>query len=475
MAIEHGFLYEQIAEDLAGGIRQGVYMVGERMPSLRRVSEQYNVSMATAIQAFQLLEQQDLVQARPKSGYFVNPAPVRAHSIPMPSNPSPKPTNVSVGRLALSLVGESKSPNLIKLGAAVPGPEMQPLRALARDMAGAARRRWQENANYAAATGTKELRQQIARIMRQAGCACAPEDIIVTNGCLEALLLALRVVAKPGDIVAIESPTYFGVLQVIEAMGVKAVEVATHSVTGIDLQALRQTIHKHSIKACILMPSFNNPLGSLMPDPYKQQVVELLRDAGIPLIEDDVYGALSFKQPRPKCAKAFDTNGNVLYCSSFSKTIAPGIRIGWIAPGKFQEQVEYHKFLQNISTATLSQLALAEFLAKGNYGRNIRKNVRDYRLRMEEFKRWIEEYFPEHTRVTQPQGGMVLWLELPPQIDCVELYKKALEKRIAISPGVLFSAHNHFRHHVRISCGAVEGKKAQTALRQLGAIAKSML
>jgi DNA-binding transcriptional MocR family regulator len=212
-----------------------------------------------------------------------------------------------------------------------------------------------------------------------------------------------------------------------------------------------------------------------MPDQNKQQAVELLRKSNIPLIEDDVYGALSFKQPRPKSAKAYDVDGAVLYCSSFSKTIAPGIRIGWIVPGKFQEQVEYYKFLQNISTATLSQLALAEFLAKGNYGRHIRKCVRGYRQRMEEFKRWIEEYFPEHTRVTQPQGGMVLWLELPPQIDCIELYRKALEKRVAISPGVLFTAQNQYRHHIRISCGAVEGKKAQTALRLLGGLAKSLL
>ena len=256
---------------------------------------------------------------------------------------------------------------------------------------------------------------------------------------------------------------------------VSAVEVATHPATGVDVEALQQAIYKsnpgkNTISACILMPNHHNPLGSTMPEENKQRVVEMLTAAGIPLIEDDVYGVLSYKQPRPKAAKAYDDTGNVILCSSFSKTLAPGYRLGWLFSNKFREAIEYHKFLGNISTATLPQLAIAEFLSRGSYSRTIQRSVHIYRQRMEQLRLWISEYFPAGIRVSNPQGGFVLWVELPEGMDCLDLYRKAMDKRIAISPGVLFGARSQYRQHIRLSCGAVDGDSMHKAVKTLGTL-----
>ncbi len=465
--------YEQTARELARAIAEGVYGVGERFPSLRQTSKQFTVSLATAVMAYRKLEDEGWIEARPRSGYFVR---LRAQpGEPAQTRPKPYPTPVTVGQLAMSLVDEVRSPRLLKLGAAVPAPDLLPLGALSRTMAGVARRHWREPAAYEEARGNAALRKQIARLMREAGCACAPDDVLVTNGCLEALSLALRATATPGDAIAIESPTYFGILQLIETLGMQALEIPTHPRDGIDPEALQQAIRKRKISAAILMPNFNSPLGSCMPDASKQRVVQLLSDANIPLIEDDVYGFLSYEQRRPKSTKAYDVQQNVLYCSSFSKTVAPGLRIGWIVPGRYYDRVKYLKFLDNISTANHTQSTMAEFLAKGAFTRSVRSASRIYQQRMEQLRYWVNDCFPDDTRLSHPTGGFLLWVELPKTIDCMELYRKALEKRIAISPGILFSAQGQYRHHVRLSCGVVEGEQARESVKTLGRLAKALL
>ena len=465
--IRENYLYEQLESDLTKDIYKGVYGVDERFPSLRYVSEQYEVSMATVIQAYQRLEVKGLIWSRPKSGYFVSAWKNEQLEEPSISSPKTSPSNVSVGHLAMSLINESRQPGLIKLGAAVPGPDLFPLASLSRTLAGIARRKHTASSSYEDAQGNIDLRKQIVHLMRESGVRCTAKDIIITNGCLEALGLALRVTAKTGDTIAIESPTYFGILQVIESLGMKALEIPTHANTGIDPKALKKAISKRNIAACILMPTFSNPLGATMPAENKQEVVELLAKHNIPLIEDDIYGSLSYESRRPKAAKAYDNNGNVLYCSSFSKTISPGLRIGWILAGKYQEQTLYQKFLDNISTSIHPQLTLAEFLSKGGYRRCVRHSAHIYRQRMDQLRRWVADAFPKGTRITNPNGGFLLWIELPKKHDAVTLYQKAIAKKIAITPGILFSAQGQYKNHIRLSCGAVEGEQARKAINAL--------
>lgn len=434
---------------------------------MRTISEQYDVSMATTIQAYQHLENSGLIWSRPKSGYFVSRWINEQPEEPVISKPKLNPTEVSVAHLAMSLITESRQPGLIKLGAAVPEADLLPLASLSRTLAGVARRKHLASASYEDAQGNIDLRKQIVRLMRDSGVRCTVDDIIITNGCLEALGLALRVVAKSGDTIAIESPTYFGILQVIESLGMKALEISTHPNTGIEVSALKQAIAKRKIAACILMPTFNNPLASTMPKENIQQVVELLDKHDIPLIEDDIYGSLSYEPRRPKAAKAFDTTGNVLYCSSFSKTVAPGLRIGWMLAGKYKEKTRHQKFLENISTSIYPQLTLAEFLAKGGYRRCVRHSAQVYRKRMDQLRRWVSEAFPRGTRITSPKGGFVLWVELPKKYDAISLYRKAMDKKIAITPGILFSAQGQYKNHIRLSCGSVGGELAHKTINSL--------
>jgi len=465
------FLYEQLAQDLTTAIQEGSYTVGQRLPSLRDVGKTYTVSLATVIQAYGILEQQGYIEARPKSGYYVLPWTKLPDDEPQLTQPVLKPTNVSVAHLAMALVSEARQKHLVKLGAAIPAEDILPLASLSRTLAGVSRRHWRALGSYENANGNENLRKQIALLMRESGARCKPTDIIVTNGCLESLNLALRSVANRGDTIAIESPTYFGILQVIETLGMRALEIPTHPHKGIDPDALQQAIKKRKVSACILIPCFSNPLGSCMPDENKQRVVTTLAQADIPLIEDDIYGGLSYEIPRPRSAKSYDKNSNVIYCSSFSKTVSPGLRIGWILPGRFIEQVRYKKFLDNISTSVHPQMALAEFLERGLYRKNTRQAARIYHYRMEQLKYWVSEYFPEGTRMTQPKGGFLTWLELPKNINALTLHHKAIEKRIAITPGILFSAQGQYQHHIRLSCGAVEGEQARESLKILGALA----
>jgi len=284
---------------------------------------------------------------------------------------------------------------------------------------------------------------------------------------LEALSLGLRAVATRGDSIAIESPTYFGVLPVIEALGLRALELPTHVMLGIDISALENAIQKKNLKACVLMPSFANPTGSLMPEENRRAVVDLLTHHRIPLIEDDVYGILSYTRPRPKALKSYDSQQTVMYCSSFSKTVAPGLRIGWILPGRLKEKISYLKFLDNISTAIHPQMALAELLAKGSYRRNIRHAATVYRHRMARLREWVSRYFPEGTRMSDPQGGFLLWVELPEKIDSFKLYHAAMDHKIAITPGILFSVQSQYTNHIRLSCGAVEDDVVERSIKKL--------
>ncbi len=466
-------LYEQIADELSSLIDQGHYTINERMPSLRSLSTTYNVSVTTAIQAYQLLEQQGLVEARPRSGYFVR-ARRQAPEVPSHSRPPMIATKVTVAHLAMSLIQEARSATLVRLGAAVPGDDMLPLGQLARAVSGSARRHYKSPGAYADTQGEPALRKEIVKLMREAGCRTHAREIVVTNGCLEALSIALRVVARPGDTIAIESPTYFGILQTIENMGMKALEIATHPQHGICLESLGRALDRRRIGACILVPSFSNPTGALVPEPSRQRLVALLERAGVPLIEDDIYGGLGFSPRRPKALKAWDNKGTVVYCSSFSKTLAPGLRLGWIAAGTLTEKIIYQKFLENISTAIYPQLAVCELLKRGSYRRTLRRTAAVYRRRMEQLRHWVLEYFPAGTRMSNPQGGFLLWVELPQEIQGIELYRRALDKGIAITPGILFSAQQQFQNYIRLSCAAVDGEQARKALKRLGALASGL-
>ena len=463
-------LYESVASDISALIRSGTLGAGDRVPSVRRLSRQRRVSVSTVLQAYAMLENRGLIEARPQSGYYVR-APQRAIEEPAITRPPRAPQLVGVHEPVAAWLAARK-PDIIPLGAAIPAPELVPTAKLGRIVAAIARRRPDAMASYGMPPGREELRRQIALRARDWGVSLTADEVIITNGCMEALNLCLRAVARPGDIIALESPTYFGVLQIIESLGMKALEIPTHPRHGISLDALALALEREKVKACIIMPNVSNPLGSTMPDAAKKRLVQMLSKYDIPLIEDGAYNALHFSATPPYAAKAYDRKGAVMLCSSFTKSLVPGFRVGWAAPGRYYEQVAMLKFINSVGTPELLQLAVAEFLENGGYERHLRMLRRAYSAQAERMCAAVCEHFPEGTRVTRPSGGFVLWVELPDGNDAVELYERAMRDRIGFAPGPMFSATGRYRNCLRLSCSIPWSSRIEGAIVRLGGLAR---
>jgi DNA-binding transcriptional MocR family regulator len=469
-------LYERLADELAASIQSGALRPGDRLPSVRSLSRQQRVSVSTVLEAYVRLENQGLVEVRPQSGHYVRLRRSLLEEVaePRAARPSMTPTKVSIRERVMSVYGAVRDPGVVQLGAAYLSPELLPAEKLGRMLGAVARSAPGIGVSYDPPPGFAPLRRLIARRSLDWGCRLAPDDIVTTVGAIEGLQLCLRAVTKAGDKVVVESPTYYGMLQLIESMGLKAIEVPVRPRSGIDLDALQQVLRAHRVKACLLIPNFNNPLGSLLSDADKAHLVRLLSEREIPLIEDDIYGDLYFGAARPRPAKAFDRDGFVMLCSSFSKTLAPGYRVGWTAPGRFRAQVELLKFVNTVGTPTLPQMAIAEFLETGGYDHHLRRLRRVLEAQVEQFRAAIVEHFPEGTRISRPLGGFLLWIELPPRADAFELHSRALERGISIAPGALFSAKQRYKNCLRLSCGFAWSERFERSIRSLGEIARSL-
>jgi DNA-binding transcriptional MocR family regulator len=469
------FLYERIAGKISDLIQKGTLRPGEKVPSVRRMSSQEQVSISTILQAYFLLEDRGLIEARPQSGFYVRLKPRALPPEPAMSHPPSSATRVNISELVANIHDAVLDREMVPLGGAVPGPEMLPVRKLNRMLASLSRNADFSTHLYAPVQGTPELRHQIARRSIDQGCSLTSDEIVTTFGCTEAVNLCLRAVASEGDTIAVESPTYYGFLQIIESLKMKALEIPTSPKSGICLDALEAAIKKHRVKACLVMPNFHNPLGSLMPDQKKKNLVELLARKNVPLIEDDIYGELHFNGERPKVCKAFDKQDNVMLCASFSKSISPSLRAGWTAPGKYLQQVKQLKLTNTLSPVTLSQLAVAEILKSGGYDHHLRRIRRAYSTLVQIFAQAIGQYFPEGTKVTRPEGGYVLWVELPSTVDSMELYRKAREQKISIAPGSMFSAKQHYRNCIRLNCSHIWSDRLNNALFTLGRLTSDLM
>ena len=470
-------MYARLAEELGSLIGSGQLRPGERLPSVRRLSQQKRVSATTAIAALRSLESRGLAEARPQSGYFVRSAAPRPQE-PAMTRPPASARAVGVDNPMVRLLDAALDPKLAPRGTAAPDPAWFPVQRLQRLISTTVRRYPELLVTccpyYA---GLDSLRHQVARHYAALGCAVAQDEVVITNGCTEALNLALNAVAAPGDTIAIESPCYYGFLQIIEKRGLKALEPPTHPREGLSVDALEHALSwrgAQSIKACLLSPSFSNPMGACMQEAEKRRLVRLCERHGLALIEDDVYADLQHSGPRPPPAKAYDRGGNVMLCSSFTKTLAPGARIGWICGGRRAEELRLRKFAGSGATAAVMQEALAELLRSGGYERQLLKLRRGYAQQVARTAATVAECFPQGTRVTQPAGGFVIWLELPAGVDSLALFERALAAGVTFAPGPLFSASGRYRSCLRLNCGRKWSPAIESALRQLGTLASEI-
>lgn len=468
-------LYLQVAEGLEKMIAEEVLRIGDKLPSVRMLSEDYGISMGTAFQAYYHLEGRGLIESRPKSGYYVRFNHRRFPDLPNTIQPEALSHDVSVKEMINSIYTDIAAKEITNFALAVPDASLLPSAKLNKSVVYALRNTKDHCVNYELTQGNIELRQQIAKLAFNWGGKVKTDEVIVTSGCLEAIMMCLKAVTVYGDTVAVESPTYFGINQAIESLGLKVVEISTDPVLGADLVYLEKAIKKFRIKACVFVPSFNNPLGSCMPDDNKKKLVEIITKHNIPLIEDDIYGELYFGKNRPRTCKYYDTKGLVMYCSSLSKSLTPGYRIGWTIPGKFLEQVKQMKRIQNISSPTLTQAAIAHFLKNGRYEfhlKNLRKALHTQSLR---YVQAIIKYLPADTKVSRPHGGFILWLELNKKVNAFKLRTEAMKQHISIVPGKIFSAGNNYSNCIRISFGKPWNKEVDEGLMLLGNIIKGMI
>ena len=461
-------LYLRIAENFTQQVAKGTLRPGDRVPSLRQISRNRRVSISTALQAYLWLENRGYVEARPQSGFYVR-APFSS-LIPEPQfHPaSTAPPAAGMNAILSELIHSVNDPSNIPFGAGCASAELFPIRRLNLILRRIVHQKPEHSVEYHFPPGSEALRRQIARRSLETGCTFSPGDILITCGALEAINLSLRATVRPGDVIAVERPTYFGILGSAAALGIKVIEIPTHPQDGMDLNELERAIGKHRVKACVLMTNCHNPLGYVLPDSWKKALVELTARKNVAVIEDDVYGDLAFNGPRPRTLKSYDRKGLVLLCSSFSKILPPGLRVGWVAAGRYRAEVERLKFLTTVATATLPQAVIAEFVQSGGYERHLKRLRTNLQSQMEGVRHAIAKYFPEGTRISRPAGGYMLWVELPPRIDSLKLYRAAFAEHISIVPGTLFSTSRRYRNYVRINCGHRWSEAHDRALLTLG-------
>lgn len=468
-------LYVELADSLQQLIEQGTLRAGHRVPSVRRMALQRDVSISTVLQAYTVLENRGYLEARPQSGYYVRPRLPFEIPEPRMARPMARPAYVGVQDLTASIMAHASDPTYIQLGAACPDASLFPTKKLARLLGSVVRDDPTLIGRYSTNWAYEPLTREISRRYLQAGVALSHEEVVITVGCAEALNLALRAVTKPGDTVALETPAYFGILETIQSLNLRVLEIPTDSREGVSLDALREALEHNEVKALFVMPSFQNPLGCCMPDEKKEKLYELLCEYDVSAIEDDIYGDLHFSDRRPKPLKAWDRDGRVMLCGSFGKSLAPSLRVGWVFPGRCLERVRRLKFTNTLGTPVVLQKTIANFLRDGGYDHHLRSIRRAYQNQLHLFSQATLRFFPMGTRLSRPHGGFVLWAELPPRVDTYKLYSEALQRRIAIAPGILFSVKERYRNCLRINCGIPWSESVESAMRTVGTLAKAQL
>jgi DNA-binding transcriptional MocR family regulator len=469
-------LYSLIAENLQKQIREGALRAGDRIPSVRKQAQLQQVSIATINMAYNLLEDKGWIESRPKSGYYVRRMAndsLRLPTIPGQVDPKPRPANLD--QLVMEVQRDAAERQGASMSSAIPALDFPILSHIQKLYTRISRTHKILGAGYGSPEGHAALRQQIARRSIDAGFSVAPDNLITTAGCQNALYLCLQVLTQKDDIVAVESPCYYGLLQMIEALGLHAIEIPARSDTGMSLEALKLALSQWPVKAILTVANFSNPTGSLMPDEAKAELVEMADHFDVPIIEDDLYGDLYFGETRPKAIKAFDTQGRVLLCSSMSKTLDPQLRNGWVAPGRYQDALLHRKFIHTFADPILPQQVLAEVINSGLYDRHLRMARETYHQRSLELRDLVARHFPSATRISQPQGGLVSWIELPKSVNTTRLYHIAHQEGILFAPGEMFSASNQYSNCMRISYAQGWAKERTLQIARLGELVKTMM
>lgn len=467
-------LYRRIAETIAGSIRAGALVRGERVPSVREMARRHGVAASTIVQAYRWLEDARLLEARPRSGYFVAQRPLRLPE-PETSRPPDSSQAVDVSTLVEQVMRLAVADDHVSFGAACPGADLFAEDRVRRALARAVQRQRATLCRYPIGPGSEVLRRAIARHALGLGCRFDPREVIITNSCLESISLALRTVTQPGDVVALESPTYFGFLEILQSLQLRALEIPTHPRHGLSLDALQLAFDTQPVKAVLAVPTLSNPLGATMPQPERRRLARMVATRGIPLIEDVLYNDLAEADDARRSVRAHDESGHVIVCGSFSKTVAPGIRLGWVEGGRWGERLARLRLANHGGQTAVLEHAMADLLSQPGSEAARRQLRGTVAARVDEARGIVAASFPKGTRVTDPPGGFILWVELPGGLDALALFRACLAERIVIAPGTMFSATGRYDHCVRLGVGGLWNDASRRGLHRVGEIACAML
>ncbi|WP_375748288.1 PLP-dependent aminotransferase family protein [Vibrio sp. HN007] len=465
--------YERLAKQIRSQIQDGIWSVGDKLPSLRKQTELSGLSLMTVMQSYQLLESQGWIVSHARSGYVVAPiVPVAQSSQPTLAVDASE--TVDINDFIFDVLQASRTPNLVSFGTVYPDPKLYPKNQVNRALSSAASSMPTSSALDNFPPGNTELRHIIAKRYAAQGMHVHPDEIVITSGALEALNLSLQAVTKAGDWVVVESPGFYGAFQSLQRLNLRALSVKTDPNEGMDLDSLEEALKTHSVKACWLMTNHQNPTGFTMPKEKKQRLIELLSRYQVHLIEDDVNNELYFSSDKPLPAKAFDDNGMVMHCASFSKSLIAGYRIGWVAAGKMALKIQKLQLMSTLSVSAPIQLAFAKYLTTRNYENHLRQLRRTLEQRKYEMWKCMTSNFPCDVKIHYSEGGYFLWIELPKHLDATKLYQLALAENIGIAPGRMFSINHQFDHCFRVNSSFECTGQVEQAIKRLGCLIKEM-
>jgi DNA-binding transcriptional MocR family regulator len=461
------YQYQHIAETLEKKIADKQWISGEKLPSIRQLCEQYQISKNTVIHALYELEAADFIEARPKTGYFVTS--VFRHNSPSQIEPlTLTPTAVNMPSLFYDIMQRGAAFDILPNT-----PDTTPsnhVLSLIRHLNKAQRNSPQRKVmHYDSPLGSSELRFQIKEHYRGVGLNLAVDDFCITAGCQNALFLALMVSCKPGDNVAVESPAFYGVLQLLQQLQLKVIEISSSTTEGFDPQELAKALQKWPIRACVVTPAFATPSGASMPLENQQQLINLANDHDVALIEDDIYGDLCFGE-RARPLKALDTQQRVILCGSFSKSLSRDLRLGLIAGGRWHEKITRLKLVTQLASNQSTQQGLAEFMAKGHYRRHLHYYRQILKRQRDQLIQCLQKYWPQSVCFSIPQGGLVIWVQVDQHIDTVKFYQQALAEGIVLTPGALFSASGYYNNYLRLSFAHPTVGRRENAIKKLAKI-----
>lgn len=439
---------EQLAISLKHFIETGTWKANEKLPSLRQQVEISGFSLITVMNAYKELEAQGLIYSKEKLGYFVTENPLQvALAKKVIVN-----EKIEINSLVFRYLKSIQSERIIPLGSAFPDSQLLYSPKLMQTLAQQAKYRVGYEQMPSLPPGNYELRKLIAQRYCMQGIPTDPSDIVITTGGLDALNLSLRTMTQVGDYILLQETIFYGAWQVAENLGLKVITIPEHPEHGLDLEAFEKAITSYPIKVCLLMLNSHNPIGFTVSDKIKFELAKLLHQYEIYLIEDDVYEELYYDQKRPRSMKYYDQQNLILHCSSFSKTLGAGFRVGWVYAGKFSDHIQHLQLMSTVSVNSFIQNALVDYVSHRHYEKHLKTLRKTLKKIKNQYFNYLKKNLPQNCSVHYYPSGYFLWVTLPENIESNHIYESMIQNNISIAPSLLFYRKNKKYNHIRINC-----------------------